>query len=230
MSFLINPYAHQIVLPAATREYRALKSAANQNAATLTVSACDVGAAAVGRHVFALFGFVFAGSTITVPSTTIGGAVGKVHAFDEYEDSFNYKIYIALLSAQIDAGATADISINLSGSRNCELIRCITYKVMGLQSDVPVDTVAATDTGGDTHNHTIDTTEDGIVIGGMTAKTSDTNLAWAGLTEDVDSTFATSRQLTSASMEVGADAVGFPFSTISSGSTHISATVAGSFR
>jgi hypothetical protein len=229
VSLLINPYAFQPVLPAATLEYRALKSASNQNASTLTVSSCDIGTAAVGRHVFALVFFNHQLSVVTVPSATIGGVVAKVHAHAIDSAGTDSRYNSVLISAPIDAGSTADISIALSGTRFCNYIRFATYKVLGLQSDTPIDTVAVETNSGSTHNYTIDVEQDGIVIAGDNSYTTNSNVTWAGVVEDFDSAVNPGERYSGGSLEVLATAASFPFSTTTSGGRS-SAMVAGSFR
>lgn len=225
MSVLINPYAFQPVLPAATREYVALKSGSDGTTLTPTVTGCNIGAAAVGRYVFALFMF---GAAIgrTVASATIGGVAAKVHAQKNNAQGY----YVVLLSAPLSAGATADVAVTLNTSGSVVLIRCATYRVLGLQSDTPVDTVATAGGSAKNNNNTVDVTEDGFVIAGVAAYTGDSNLVWTGFGEDFETTFTGNGQFTGASAEIAATASGFAFSTQSSSVNHTPATVAGSFR
>lgn len=223
-AILINPYALAPVAPAVTREYRALKSASDQSAATLTVSACDIGTATVGRYVFALFFFAVDGADRTVVSATIGGVAATVHT-QQNASYFTGRYYVVLLSAPLDSGTTADVSITLNSSIACSLIRCATYKVVAMQSNTPVATVATGST-----SSTISVQDDGVMIGGVFCRNGGADLVASGWAEDFESAVTGSFKIFGASKEITATTASFAFSTANGGSSGGHAMIAGSFR
>ena len=212
MSFLINPYAHQAVLPAATVEYVATQTAANTSSTSFTFSGCNIGSAAVGRRVFAAIGF-YSGTNRTVTSVTIGGVAATIHAQIQGDIASSSAVHtVVLASVPLDAGTTADIVVTMSGSSSAQIKACATYKVTGLQSDTAIDTdTQDRSANAGAWSGTIDVDEDGVLIAATFCLSSSTSTTYdytAGVDDDASTTISSNYKFAVGSLEVTADETG----------------------
>lgn len=228
MSVLINPYALAPVAPAATREYRALKTGPTVNASSYTITGCDVGSAAPGRYVVA---YLFMGSfnDRSFSAVTIGGATARIVVQRSWQYlSAYYRSGIVI--APLDVGATADIAVTLSGgSGSNAFVAAATYKTLGLQSNVEIESSSNAGTGGNPKSLGADVQDNGLLFSCAYLRRSTSNYNYSGVTEDFESVVGTDLRIVGGSTEITADATDYEVQLSSDGSFSGSFLVA-SFR
>jgi len=217
VSVLINPYALAPVAPAATREYRALKTGPTVNASSYTITGCDVGSAAPGRYVVANL-FMGSLNDRSFSAVTIGGAAARIVVQRSWQYiSAYYRAGIVI--APLDVGKTADIAVTLSGgSGSGAYTFAATYKTLGLQSNVEIDQDSSASTGGNPKDLFLDVQENGLLFSCCYLRRSTSNYSYSGVTEDFESVVGTDFRVVGGSKEVTADATGYEVEVSSNGS------------
>ena len=130
---------------------------------TVIFTAVPVGAPASGRYIFVAVPYILGGSTnISIASATIGGVVATIHAqvFEPAEVAVGG---VALISALVPTGTTADITITWASSGAFYEPEIAVYRVTGLRSLTPVDIKALAPVS-TTVSATVNVVKGGIVI------------------------------------------------------------------
>lgn len=130
---------------------------------TVTFTGAGVGAPASGRRVFVAIPYYLTGSTnISIASATIGGVAATIHAqvFEPAEVAVGG---VALISALVPNGTTADITITWASSGVAYRPYIAVYRVTGLRSATPVDIQAIAPVTA-TVSATVNVKKGGIVI------------------------------------------------------------------
>lgn len=209
MSVLINPYALTPPPVAATREYRALKSGGGSGSSVLSIASCDVGAAEPGRFVVVSL-VVHLTTSRGLVSATIGGSAARINRYVRHESGTNYWVIAAILSAPLDAGATATIALTFDGSVNSgnSIAYAATYKTTGLESNVEIDNDAlTTNTSTASKNLQVDVQEGGLVFDCAAAEVTSppVTYSYTGATKDFQTVVGTGFSAVGGSLEVTAD-------------------------
>lgn len=229
MSFLINP--HRLAPPpdAATREYRATKTLTGLNTSTITWTACDIGAPASGRYV------VFAAALAlinnrTVTAATVGGVAARINKQAGNTYGGSVRIVTVIGSALLEAGSTADIDFTLSGgSGSPSSARVATYRTLGLQSNVEVDTDEHLSTSGLTKTLNLDVNDGGLLFATGFAKSSSFP-TFTGVTRDYFFDLGSDSRFAGGSEEITADETDRAVVATITGSNPFGNFIAASFR
>lgn len=130
---------------------------------TVTFTAVPIGDAASGRYVFVAIPYILGGSTnISIASVTIGGVNATIHTqiFEPPEVAVGG---VALVSAPVPNGTTADIVVTWAASGSLYEPEIAVYRVTGLRSLTPVDIKALAPVS-TTVSATVNVVKGGIVI------------------------------------------------------------------
>lgn len=200
-AILINPYALTPVIPAATREYRALKAVASQSSRFFTITGVDIGAAAVGREVVIEVFCAFGGAYKAFTSATIGGVAATVHVNLATSSVVAYAT--AIISAPLDAGTTATVELEFTSGASSYEVWLASYRVLGLVSRTASDTASATAAADGSKSVTIDVQDDGLLFAGC-INYNGAGFTLTGVTKDYDSAVGGSRRVVGGSLEVTA--------------------------
>lgn len=148
---------------AATLTFQAATSYPSQGQ-TVTFTAAAIGAAAADRRVFVAIPYYITGNNnISIASVTIGGVLATIHAQRFLASGDSTKGGIALVSALVPTGTTADIVITWAASGVSYRPEIAVYRVTGLQSTTPVDLVS-TAPGTAATSTTVNVAKDGVVF------------------------------------------------------------------
>lgn len=163
------------------------------NGTGYTFSAMPIGASAARDRVFVIIGArAFANDLLAPTSVTIGGvSATEVYAPAPQNYSTNSNI-IALYSAVVPTGTTADVVVTFPASPEVKRCAAITYSSTDVVSLTPVTTALYNGNPG-TGTGDVSITApsgDSVVICGGNVLTSATT--WAGVTEDADVLIETS--------------------------------------
>jgi hypothetical protein len=188
------------------------------NAASATTSLSysfssqNFGAASTDRHI--LIGTAGqAGSAAAVNTVTIGGiSASQVFA------ASSSTVTVAFWIAAVPTGTSGTVAISWAAQR----ARCaaVTWALTGLLSTTAVDTGSAINSGSSALSDTVNVSAGGVCLamaydGGTGSRT----WTWSGLTESVDTTFASGRSYTGALGNFAAEQSGLTVQATPSGST-----------
>lgn len=163
----------------------------------------DIGAAAEDRYIFALVYGARLGNTSLV-SATIGGVTAKIHVQRTMNTNLDRRRNVALISALVPTGTTADIVPTYSATTD-HYNGAAVYRVTGLVSDDAVDTSSSTIDGTRTWNRSLATPAGGFVVAGGDLYGGDPDLYSLDMTLDYqDHQF--DRHCAFSSIEAAADA------------------------
>jgi hypothetical protein len=168
-----------------------------------TFATRSIGTAAVGRFIV-VAAYVFSSSgNKTIDSITIGGNTAALLV-----SSSAVPAPARIAGLQVDAGTTATIVVNFSGSSNAVRAGIGVWAVYGLASQTPLDTYLSVATG-TTENFTLDVQAGGVAIcyRGMSAVAART-ATWTSITENFDATIESSSSHTGASINTAATVAG----------------------
>lgn len=170
---------------AATLTFQAATAFPNSGQ-TVTFTAAAIGAAASDRRVFVEIPYYIGGSTnISIASVTIGGVLTTIHAQRFLTSGDPSTGGVALVSALVPTGTTANIVITWAASgAGFYRPEIAVYRVTGLQSTTPVDLVSiAPNTSPPTASVTV--AKDGVVFACFnTYSSGSTSRTMTGLTTD----------------------------------------------
>lgn len=162
----------------------------------------DIGAAVEDRYIFALVYGSRLGNTSLV-SATIGGVTAKIHV--QRTMNTNGPVYrnVALISALVPTGTTADIVPTYSATTD-NYNGAAVYRVTGLVSDDALDTSSSTIDGTRTWNRSLATPAGGFVVAGGDLFGGDPDLYSLDMTLDYQDQLE--RHCAFSSIEAAADA------------------------
>jgi hypothetical protein len=143
------------------------------------------GAAASDRRIVAVIHWQELNVHRTLTSATIGGQAATIHVQRGHSGG-GTGLGIAIISAIVASGASGVINCTFSGSVNP--VYCGVYRLTGLSSGTPTDTIT------DEHQvttadctGTITVAANGVVIAGYTGSTTASSpVSWTGVTEQYD--------------------------------------------
>jgi hypothetical protein len=154
-----------------------------------------------------------AGSATTVSTVTIGG-VSASEVFSVASST----VRVAFWIAAVPTGTSGTVAITWAAQR----ARCavIVWALTGLLSTTAVDTGSEVNSGTSALNDNVDINAGGVCLAmAYDGGTGSRNWTWSGLTEVVDTTFASGRSYTGASADFASAQSGFAVQTTPSGST-----------
>jgi len=152
-------------------------------------------------------------SAAAVSSVTIGG-VSATQLFSASSSTATVAFWIAA----VPSGTSGTIFIQWAAQRS----RCaaVVWALTGLQSATAIDTGSAANSGSGALSDTIDVSAGGVAVAmAYDTGTGSRTWTWTGLTEVVDTTFASGRSYTGASANFTAGQSGLTVQAAPSGST-----------
>jgi hypothetical protein len=188
------------------------------NAASATTSlgysfsSLNFGTASADRHL--LIGTAGqAGSAASVSAVTIGG-ISASQVFSASSST----VTVAFWIAAVPTGTSGTVQITWAAQR----ARCavIVWALTGLQSTTPVDTGSEVNSGSTALNDDVDISAGGVCLAmAYDSGTGSRTWTWSGLSEVIDTTFASGRSYTGGSADFATAQSGFTVQTTPSGST-----------
>lgn len=204
MSFIINPYQFALINPAATREYRALKTVSAQSSRNFTITGVDIGTAEAGREVvLVVFGAFNAYKAFV--GGTIGGVTADVHANQATTATVAYSA--SIISVPLDTGSTATVTLEFTSGASSYAVWIASYKVLGLNSRTPIDIIEMQAAADPIKSGTMDVQEGGVSFSGS-LNYNGNGFGLTGITEDYDSDVGGFRRCVGGSLENTADETG----------------------
>lgn len=173
-----------------TRVYVASYSSSTAGT-SFTFSSCSLGTAASGR----VIGIVVTGArsgtgSIPLSSGSIAGTSGSVAVTTNIQNGV-----AAVLSRQVDAGTTGDITVTFPYSLACCAIHV--FAIYGASSATASDTVSATNSSA----QTLTIPAGGVAIGGALTNTQGVSWTVTGLSQDASADLSTTSNYCTGSVE-----------------------------
>jgi hypothetical protein len=150
---------------------------------SVTVTNVPIGTAADDRVVFMFIGIVPGSTYRSLAAATIGGIAATIHG--QTADT-TYKYNVALISAPVPTGTTADVGLTFSGSGSGN-VYVESYAANGLLSTTPVNLQTNTWAPASKANpltSTLEVSAGGIVLFGGTLGSSVDSYATSGVAKD----------------------------------------------
>jgi hypothetical protein len=187
--------ATPVVPPSAFDVSYITRVTSTSNLSTYTFSATSIGAADSDRKVYCVF--IWSAGVSALSSATIGGITADIHIDATSAGAATRNI--AIVSADVPTGTTADIIVNLTGSP--ARMSCAVYRVISQVGGV----LTASDTSETAGllSTTINVTTTGAVIAACVDVTSGQAWSWTGVTEDYDASLEVATMVVSGGFATG---------------------------
>ncbi len=187
-------------------------AANNTTSLAYSFSSQNFGTASAGRHI--LIGTAGqAGSAAAVSAVTLGG-VSASQVFSVSSST----VTVAFWIAAVPTGTSGTVAITWAAQR----ARCavVVWALTGLLSTTAIDTGSEINSGTGALNDNVDVNAEGVCLAmAYDAGTGSRNWSWSGLSEVVDTTFASGRSYTGASANFASGQSGLAVQATPSGST-----------
>jgi hypothetical protein len=150
-----------------------------------TIAGVSIGSSAGDRSVFIIVHWQTNPSLSALQSATIGGVAAKIHANAGSPGNANF-LGSAIISALVPAGTTATVVLTYVAGASAHQSYLETYRVTGIISDTPDDTISVGLNTVTSYSSTIVVKNDGLLLIGGTMYSGATSYAIGGANRDYD--------------------------------------------
>lgn len=215
--------------PAATSAYVGLTTLSG-TAAAQSVAAVPIGAAAFNRRVFQLVHWYNPSSAKALSSATIGGVAASVHGQATGSAASSLFAGVALISAPLTVGTTADVTLNFASGAAYYHPFLETFRVTGLLSATAGDTASASPSLAPSYSGAIDVQDDGVLMVGATLHGPGSDYSLVGATENYESSIYSGERIIGGSLAVTATEINRVIEVHTNGSNLSGPIIAAAFR